>query len=97
MDIRRLGARSLANLAYAFLISGRIDAAIRGAERTRDGGYLDQDEREQVAKDTISDFDVELVTRYGPGLDSERVRRARENARAFSQMRRAMELAAESE
>jgi hypothetical protein len=97
MDIRRLGTRSLANLAYAYLVTNAIETAVGTAEQNavQQKRDLKPDERQRIVQDALAEFNRELEADIiiAPGVDAERVSRARDNLRAIAGLTEAFERA----
>lgn len=87
MDIRRLGARSLANLTYAYLLTNYIEEQIGQAERraVERKADLSADDRRAIVETAVNDFnrDLETVISTEQGIDPARITRARDNTRAL--------------
>lgn len=99
VTIGRFGTRSLANAAYAYLITQHVEDALSTAEQqaAQQSRGLDASERQRVIRDAVRDFDDDLERAVTPvaGVEPERLVRARQNARAFAALLPAFERANE--
>lgn len=100
MDIRSLGARGLANLAYAYLLTNYVEHQTGAAEQAavERKKALDPGERRKVIEAAVREFDKDIESEIilAPGVDPVRISHARRNAAALAGLMADIERANES-